>query len=73
MYKIYNHHHPEDHHPQLQKALPKEQQISPQKKPISGHDFHCKWNVTRAVRAACGRAVISQPSLLTPSFSLKAA
>lgn len=37
MYKISNHHHPEDHLPQLQKALPKEQQ----EKPISGHDFHC--------------------------------
>lgn len=74
MYKIYNHHHPEDHHPQLQKALPKEQQISPQKKPISGHDFHCKWNVTEGLcELPVGRAVISQPSLLTPSFSLKAA
>lgn len=72
MYKITNHHQPEDHHPQLQKALPKDQQIFPQKKPISGHDFHCKWNVTKG-ELPVGRAVISQPSFLTPSFSLKAA
>lgn len=35
MYKISNHHHPEDL-TQLQKALPEEQ---PQKKPISGRDY----------------------------------